>query len=102
MSITAPARSAATSPRSNCCAPTASASSAHGKPVMPMPEWLRIRRDDVVLGEDAAQWTKCPKCGEMLYRPDLAASLYVCKNCGQHFRMHAFDRISMLIDSDFV
>ena len=69
---------------------------------MPMPEWLRIRRDDVPSGEDAAQWMKCPKCGEMLYRPDLAAALYVCKNCGQHFRMHAFDRINMLIDSDFV
>jgi acetyl-CoA carboxylase carboxyl transferase subunit beta len=69
---------------------------------MPMPEWLRIRRGDVTLGEDAAQWTKCPKCGEMLYRPDLAAALYVCRNCGQHFRMHAFDRVSMLVDSDFV
>jgi acetyl-CoA carboxylase carboxyl transferase subunit beta len=67
-----------------------------------MPEWLRIRRGDEALGEDAAQWTKCPKCGEMLYRPELAASLYVCKNCGHNFRMHAFDRISMLIDSDFV
>jgi acetyl-CoA carboxylase carboxyl transferase subunit beta len=67
-----------------------------------MPEWLRIRRGEVPSGEDAAQWTKCPKCGEMLYRPELAASLYVCKNCGQNFRMHAFDRISMLIDSDFV
>jgi acetyl-CoA carboxylase carboxyl transferase subunit beta len=66
-----------------------------------MPEWLRIRRDDVPLGEDAAQWTKCPKCGELLYRPELAEALYVCKNCGQNFRMHAFDRISMLIDSDF-
>jgi acetyl-CoA carboxylase carboxyl transferase subunit beta len=65
-----------------------------------MPEWLRIRRDDVPSGEDAAQWTKCPKCGEMLYRPELAAGLYVCKNCGHNFRMHAFDRISMLIDAD--
>jgi acetyl-CoA carboxylase carboxyl transferase subunit beta len=67
-----------------------------------MPEWLRIRRGEVPSGEDAAQWTKCPRCGEMLYRPELAASLYVCKNCGQYFRMHAFDRVSMLIDSDFV
>jgi acetyl-CoA carboxylase carboxyl transferase subunit beta len=66
-----------------------------------MPEWLRIRRDEVPHGEDAAQWTKCPKCGELLYRPELAEALYVCKNCGQNFRMHAFDRISMLIDSDF-
>ena len=67
-----------------------------------MPEWLRIRRGEIPSGEDAAQWTKCPKCGEMLYRPELAASLYVCKNCGLYFRMHAFDRVSMLIDSDFV
>jgi acetyl-CoA carboxylase carboxyl transferase subunit beta len=37
----------------------------------------------------------------MLYRPDLAKNAFVCKNCGHHFRMHAFDRISMLIDSDF-
>ena len=69
---------------------------------MPMPEWLRIRRGEIPSGEDAAQWTKCPKCGEMLYRPELAASLYVCKNCGLYFRMHAFDRVNMLIDSDFV
>lgn len=67
-----------------------------------MPEWLRIRRGEVPFGEDAAHWTKCPKCGEMLYLPELAASLYVCKNCAHPFRMHAFDRISMLIDSDFV
>lgn len=69
---------------------------------MPMPDWLRIRRGEIPSGEDAAQWTKCPKCGEMLYKPELAAALYVCKNCGQYFRMHAFDRVSMLIDSDFV
>jgi acetyl-CoA carboxylase carboxyl transferase subunit beta len=67
-----------------------------------MPDWLRIRRGEIPSGEDAAQWTKCSRCGEMLYRPELAAALYVCKNCGQYFRMHAFDRVSMLIDSDFV
>jgi acetyl-CoA carboxylase carboxyl transferase subunit beta len=68
---------------------------------MAMPDWLRLRRAKDVSGEDAAQWTKCPKCGEMLYRPDLAKALYVCKNCGHHLRMHAFDRISMLVDADF-
>src|SRR5471032_1398437 len=68
---------------------------------MAMPDWLRLRRAKDVSGDDAAQWTKCPKCGEMLYRPDLAKALYVCKNCGHHLRMHAFDRISMLVDTDF-
>jgi acetyl-CoA carboxylase carboxyl transferase subunit beta len=68
---------------------------------MPMPEWLRLRRAQPVPAEDAAQWTKCPKCGTMIYRPDLAANLWVCSTCGHHFRMHAFDRISTLVDGDF-
>ena len=66
-----------------------------------MPEWLRMRRNKDQAAEDAAQWTKCPKCGEMLYRKDLAANLSVCTKCHYHFRMHAFDRVSMIIDSDF-
>jgi acetyl-CoA carboxylase carboxyl transferase subunit beta len=68
---------------------------------MPMPEWLRLRRAQPVPAEEAAQWTKCPKCGAMIYRPDLAQNLWVCPTCGHHFRMHAFDRISMLVDADF-
>jgi len=68
---------------------------------MPAPEWLRLRRAEPVPADQAAQWTKCPKCGTMIYRPDLAANLYVCTTCGHHFRMHAFDRIAMLVDSDF-
>lgn len=67
-----------------------------------IPEWLRIRRGPQQALEDAAQWTKCPKCSTMLYRPDLAKNLFVCTTCKYHFRMHAFDRIAMLVDADFV
>src|ERR1700761_4092541 len=67
-----------------------------------MPEWLRMRRADPATAEQAAQWTKCPKCAAMIYRPDLAANLWVCPTCAHHFRMHAFDRISSLVDADFV
>ena len=35
-----------------------------------IPEWLRIRRGPQQNTADQAQWTKCPKCGTMLYRPD--------------------------------
>jgi len=66
-----------------------------------MPEWLRSRRSKNADGRDAALWSKCPSCGEVLYRRDLAANLYVCTKCGYHFRMGAYDRISMLIDGDF-
>ena len=68
---------------------------------MAMPEWLRIRKNRDVTTQDAALWTKCPKCGEMLYRKDLAANQFVCSKCHHHFRMHAFDRISLLVDNDF-
>jgi len=68
---------------------------------MAAPEWLRLRRAQAVPPEDAAHWTKCPKCSTMIYRPDLAKNLWVCPTCGHHFRMGAFDRISTLIDADF-
>ena len=69
---------------------------------MPMPDWLLRLREKDVSAEDAALWTKCPACGEMLYRKDLEANLSVCTKCGYHFRMNAYDRINTLVDADFV
>ena len=43
-----------------------------------------------------------PKCGEVLYRRDLAANSYVCTQCGHHFRMGAYDRIASIVDGEFV
>ncbi len=68
---------------------------------MPMPDWLRHRRSKAQETEEAALWSKCPKCCEVLYRRDLAANLWVCPKCSHHFRMSAFDRINTLVDSDF-
>lgn len=66
---------------------------------MPIPDWLHLRRSKG--GADAAQWEKCPKCSETIYRKDLAENLFVCPRCGFHFRMHAFDRVNTLVDGDF-
>ncbi len=68
---------------------------------MPMPDWLRHRRNKPEEAEEAALWTKCPKCSEVLYRRDLVSNSWVCTKCDHHFRMTAFDRISLLVDSDF-
>lgn len=68
---------------------------------MPMPDWLITRRSKDAQTRDAALWSKCPKCGEVLYRRDLAANAYVCTRCGHHFRMGAYDRISTIVDGDF-
>jgi acetyl-CoA carboxylase carboxyl transferase subunit beta len=69
---------------------------------MPVPEWLRKRREKGVSADDASLWQKCPKCSEMLYRKDLVANLWVCSRCSYHFRMHAYDRVNTLVDGDFV
>jgi acetyl-CoA carboxylase carboxyl transferase subunit beta len=68
---------------------------------MPRPEWLPSRRGKDEPSADAALWSKCPKCGEVLYGRDLAANLYVCNRCGYHFRMKAYDRINTIVDGDF-
>ncbi|MGA8574467.1 MAG: acetyl-CoA carboxylase, carboxyltransferase subunit beta [Candidatus Cybelea sp.] len=67
-----------------------------------MPEWLPSRRSKEASSSDAALWSKCPKCGEVLYRRDLAANLDVCTRCAYHFRMSAYDRIASIADGDFV
>jgi acetyl-CoA carboxylase carboxyl transferase subunit beta len=68
---------------------------------MPRPEWLSSRRGKGQQTADAALWSKCPKCGEVLYRRDLAANLYVCTRCSYHFRMSAYDRIDAIADGEF-
>ncbi len=68
---------------------------------MPMPEWLPSRRAKEAQPNDAAMWSKCPKCGEVVYRRDLAANLDVCPRCGYHFRMNAYDRIASVADAEF-
>jgi acetyl-CoA carboxylase carboxyl transferase subunit beta len=68
---------------------------------MPRPEWLAGRRTKEAQATDGAMWTKCPKCGEVLYRRDLAANLFVCTRCGYHFRMKAYDRIASIVDGEF-
>lgn len=68
---------------------------------MPMPDWLLSRRSKQPRTNDAALWKKCPNCGEVLYRRDLAANADVCTRCGHHFRMGAYDRISSIVDGDF-
>jgi len=67
---------------------------------MPMPDWLRVRKGQE-LG-DAAQWSKCPECGELLYKPDLKSNHEICGKCGHYFRMHAADRIAAIVDGDFL
>jgi len=45
-------------------------------------------------------WSKCPKCGEMLYQRELEEEFYVCRHCGHHRRLSARVRIATTADSE--
>jgi acetyl-CoA carboxylase carboxyl transferase subunit beta len=67
---------------------------------MALERWFRRQRP--TRGEDDPSplglWLKCPSCQAQLYRKDLVAHLYVCRECGHHERMPIADRIAMLAD----
>ena len=44
-------------------------------------------------------WTKCPDCTTVIYRKELAASSYTCKQCDHHFRISAAKYIDVLFDA---
>ena len=46
----------------------------------------------------SGMWTKCDKCGTMIYQDDLENHKYVCPNCNHHFRLNAKQRIRMFFD----
>lgn len=43
-------------------------------------------------------WLKCEKCSEIIYKKELDKNLYVCRNCGYHFKMKARNYIKILLD----
>ena len=43
-------------------------------------------------------WSKCSKCGSLIYREDVRNNHYVCPKCGGYFRLKAGRRLKMVID----
>jgi acetyl-CoA carboxylase carboxyl transferase subunit beta len=44
-------------------------------------------------------WTKCEKCGNMIYDKELDANLKVCQKCQYHFPIGARERINSLVET---
>src|SRR2546422_1035694 len=44
-------------------------------------------------------WTKCPKCGSMVFDKELDENLKVCTQCQHHFPISARQRIQSLVES---
>ncbi len=44
-------------------------------------------------------WTKCPKCGSMVFDKELDENLKVCTHCQNHFPITARERIHSLVET---
>jgi acetyl-CoA carboxylase carboxyl transferase subunit beta len=47
-------------------------------------------------------WIKCLGCKEPLWKKDLESNLQVCSKCSYHYKISAYERISLLMDSGWV
>ena len=45
-------------------------------------------------------WQTCSSCNNVLYVPELEASLYVCPKCDHHVRIGARKRLDLFLDSE--
>lgn len=67
-----------------------------------MPAWFRRSARKILstekkdLKEDL--WTKCPSCGEYLYRLELERSQSVCPTCSHHFSINCRKYLELLLD----
>ncbi len=67
---------------------------------MALERWFRRKRptrsDD---NSPAGLWLKCDECSAQIYRKDLEKNLYLCTECGHHYKMPADARVAMLADA---
>lgn len=55
---------------------------------------VKVRKRDIPNG----LWTKCPGCGEIIYKNALADAHGVCPKCQHHFPMGRAERIALLCE----
>ena len=46
----------------------------------------------------AGLWSKCPSCGEIVFRKKIEENLKVCSKCNYHFTLRAEERIRLTVD----
>ncbi len=46
------------------------------------------------------KWMQCKKCNETFYVEELQQNFWICPNCGNYFRVSAYNRIKITVDED--
>ena len=69
--------------------------------------WFRKPKQPKPVAENRARstvpeglWVKCEGCREVVYSKELERNLKICPKCGYHFRIDAWERISLLLDEE--
>ena len=55
---------------------------------------ITVKKSDIPNG----LWIKCPSCGEIVYKEEIAKNLEVCLKCNHHFALPRQKRIDLLSD----
>lgn len=65
-------------------------------------DWFKRKKETLKAtdkkGVPDGLWTKCEKCGEIIYKKELEKKLFVCPHCDFHFRIGSEVYISLLFD----
>jgi acetyl-CoA carboxylase carboxyl transferase subunit beta len=65
-------------------------------------EWFKKSKSGLVAQEKKnipeGLWTKCSSCGEIVYSKKMEELLWVCPNCGFHFKYDSRRYIQLLLD----
>jgi acetyl-CoA carboxylase carboxyl transferase subunit beta len=65
-------------------------------------EWFRKKKEPLIRQTKKeipdGIWTKCQKCGEIIYGRELERRFWVCPACGYHFRIRYNQYIDLLLD----
>ncbi len=68
-----------------------------------MAEWFRQSKKGLQLQQKRSLpdnlWIKCEECKEIIYKKELDRNLWVCPECGGHFRINSTRYIDILLDS---
>ncbi len=66
----------------------------------PKQKFITVRSADSKREIPDGLWTKCEKCGQILYNKELQKNLKVCGKCGYHFKISAIERLQILTDEN--
>ncbi|OUS17893.1 acetyl-CoA carboxylase subunit beta [Gammaproteobacteria bacterium 50_400_T64] len=64
------------------------------------PSGLGTKKNERSTSVPEGLWKKCPRCGALLYRPELERNLDVCPKCDHHHRIGARRRLDIFLDDE--